>query len=467
MRVGVGKKLYLSVLSTFVLFAASLIVFQQTRERQYKRESLNARLQELNFRLHEALCSSGRLQSPDSALAHAAGRDLRLTIVRSDGSVLYDSREADASVMPNHGDRVEVRKARAAGSGYDYDRMSKTLGQKFFYSATFFASDSLTFRAALPYDDSLAASLRSDQHYLWFAVAVFAVLIVILWRFISRLSENVSKLQLFARHADRDGGLGDAAPPIFPNDELGDIAKRIVKLYTRLRETQERQDTLKRELTQNIAHELKTPAASIHGYIETLLANPDMDGATRLQFLERCHAQTCRLVSLLQDISTLNKMDDAASARLRFEPVDISQIVENIGRDAAPQLAERGMTLVNALPRGIVAHGDPSLLYSIFRNLTDNAMAYAGHGARIEIRSRETRSSWYFEFADNGTGVADEHLPRLFERFYRVDRGRSRSMGGTGLGLAIVKNAVLLHGGSISAANRKGGGLIFLFSIKK
>lgn len=467
MRIGVGKKLYLSVLTTFVLFAASLIVFQQTRERQYKRESLNARLQEHNFRLHEALCSSGRLLRPDSALAQMPEPDLRLTIVRRDGSVEYDSRETAASAMPNHKDRIEIRQAMSTGSGYDYDRMSKTLGRKFFYSATFFPSDSLTFRTALPYDDSLAASLQADQHYLWFAVAVFAILVVILWRFISRLSENISKLQLFARDADRNGGLADTATPNFPNDELGDIAKRIVKLYKRLRETQEQQDTLKRQLTQNIAHELKTPAASIHGYIETLLSNPDMDGATRLQFLERCHAQTCRLASLLQDISTLNKMDDTPSARLRFEPVDISQIVENIGRDTAPQLAERGMRLDNGLPQGIVANGDPSLLYSIFRNLTDNAIAYAGRGARIEIRSRETRSSWYFEFADNGTGVADEHLPRLFERFYRVDRGRSRTMGGTGLGLAIVKNAVLLHGGSINVTNRKGGGLIFLFSIKK
>ena len=111
--------------------------------------------------------------------------------------------------------------------------------------------------------------------------------------------------------------------------------------------------------------------------------------------------------------------------------------------------------------------GNRSLLYSIFRNLTDNALAYAGEGTTISLSANEQGNKWHFIFSDNGQGVPPEHLARLFERFYRVDKGRSRKMGGTGLGLAIVKNAVLLHGGTIRVSNLPEGGLKFEFTIKK
>ena len=119
------------------------------------------------------------------------------------------------------------------------------------------------------------------------------------------------------------------------------------------------------------------------------------------------------------------------------------------------------------MPPALVVKGNPSMIYSIFRNLTDNAISYAGDGVTITLSAREDNAKWHFTFSDNGVGVPHEHLDRLFERFYRVDKGRSRKLGGTGLGLAIVKNAVLLHGGTISAANNMDGGLRFEFSINK
>ena len=111
--------------------------------------------------------------------------------------------------------------------------------------------------------------------------------------------------------------------------------------------------------------------------------------------------------------------------------------------------------------------GNKSLLYSVFRNLTDNAIAYAGNGTTITLDAVENNKDWSFAFYDNGIGVANEHLSRIFERFYRVDKGRSRKLGGTGLGLAIVKNAVMIHGGTIQAKNLPTGGLRFDFNIKK
>ena len=138
--------------------------------------------------------------------------------------------------------------------------------------------------------------------------------------------------------------------------------------------TRQEQDILKRQLTQNIAHELKTPVASIQGYLETILDNPNINDSMREQFLKRCYAQSQRLTSLLQDISTLNRMDDAPDM-IGTEDVNISEIVANIQKETALQLQQKQMSFVNKLPNDVMVKGSPSLIYSVFRNLTDNAIA--------------------------------------------------------------------------------------------
>lgn len=230
---------------------------------------------------------------------------------------------------------------------------------------------------------------------------------------------------------------------------------------------QEEQARVKRQLTQNISHELKTPVSSIQGYLETILENKDIPREMELKFLERCYAQSDRLTHLLQDISSLNRMDGAARM-IDMEAVDIGVIVRNIQREMALLLEERHMKVDNQLPEHLPMTGNSSLLCSVFTNLFSNAISYAGDGKTITIKCfRDDGNYYYFSFADNGVGVAPEHLSRLFERFYRVDKGRSRKLGGTGLGLAIVKNAIQLHDGSISAKIALGGGLEFVFSLKK
>jgi signal transduction histidine kinase len=264
----------------------------------------------------------------------------------------------------------------------------------------------------------------SDWHLLGFSLVVLLGLGVLLHRYARRMDERIS------------------------------------------REQAEKENRMRRELTQNIAHELKTPVASILGFTETILDNPAMTEDTRRQFIEKSHAQAERLTALLQDISTLNRMDYAADV-LTKERVDISALFADIAGETALALHRKQMTLRNCLPQGIIVEGNLSLIYSIFRNLMDNAINYAGQGTAIEVSAQDTGSHWQFTFADNGTGIAQEHLPRIFERFYRIDKGRSRSLGGTGLGLAIVKNAVQLHGGTITAHETNGGGLTFEFNINK
>ena len=227
------------------------------------------------------------------------------------------------------------------------------------------------------------------------------------------------------------------------------------------------QARLKKQLTQNIAHELKTPVSSIQGYLETIVNNPDLSRDKLDQFIARSYAQSNRLTHLLSDISLLTRMEEAPNMTEK-ESVNLYQMVQNIFNEVALQLEEKQIKTQNLLPANLYIKGNPSLLYSIFRNLTDNVIAYAGTDINITIRCfRQGEKFYYFSFADTGIGVTSEHLGRLFERFYRVDKGRSRKLGGTGLGLAIVKNAVLLHEGSIFAKNNPEGGLEFIFTLSK
>lgn len=264
----------------------------------------------------------------------------------------------------------------------------------------------------------------SDWHLLLFSLVVMAALGVLLHRYSLRMDERINQ-----EHINK--------------------------------ETQ-----MRRELTQNISHELKTPVTSILGYTETILEHPEMDDSTQRQFIERTQSQAHRLSSLLQDISMLNRMD-YASEMITMGRVDVSSIVSDIIKETALAAEAKHMTVYNHLPEIIITNGNNSLIYSIFRNLMDNAINYAGEGKTIAISAFEQDDKWYFSFSDNGVGIPVEHMSRVFERFYRVDKGRSRSLGGTGLGLAIVKNAVMLHGGTIIAQAPTNGGLCFKFTLKK
>lgn len=230
---------------------------------------------------------------------------------------------------------------------------------------------------------------------------------------------------------------------------------------------QERDNELKRHLTQNISHELKTPVSSIMGYMESILENPDLDPARQKFFVERSFMQAKRLTALLQDISTLNKIDEGKRL-FQKEPCDLAQVINDVLFDVHLQIEQKKCVILRNYNAVLPLQGNRSLLYSIFRNLTDNAITYGGEQIVIDISCyREDEQFYYFSFSDNGVGIAEEHLGKVFERFYRVDKGRSRKIGGTGLGLAIVKNAVLLHKGTISAKSVSTGGLSFIFSLRK
>ena len=219
-------------------------------------------------------------------------------------------------------------------------------------------------------------------------------------------------------------------------------------------------------LTQNISHELKTPVASIRGALETILMHPDMDEEQRKQFIERAYQQSGRLANLVEDISTINKLDSQTDFYTRLQ-LDLHTIVENVVQDLSLRTMQAGATITHNIPKHLIISGNYTLLYSIFHNIVDNAINYV-EKAEINIQlTNQDPANLYFSISDNGQGIPNDALPHIFERFYRVDKGRSRKAGGTGLGLSIVKHAVIFHGGNITAQNRTEGGLEFVFSLAR
>ena len=230
---------------------------------------------------------------------------------------------------------------------------------------------------------------------------------------------------------------------------------------------QEKTRLLKQEMTSNIAHELRTPVTSIRGYLE--IASDDAINKEKTQkFVTKAYKQTIVLSELIQDMSLITKIEESP-ASFQKEQINLENLLDELKNDLEQPLTEKNICFERKNINNITINGNRNLIYSIFRNLTDNAIRYAGTNISIMVNKyNEDKYFHYFSFADNGAGIPDDyHLNRLFERFYRVNEGRTRDTGGSGLGLSIVKNAITLHKGTIIAKNRADGGLEFLFNLPK
>ena len=462
-----------------IAFSWSIILcfigFQYLREKQYKSDYLSLQLQLYNRHLLEAVEQDGEPHETYIATHQKPFDDLRISIIALSGKVVYDNM-LPVDSLDNHRMRPEVADALKKGSGYHIGRQSTSDGLEYFYSAT--RGKELIARTAIPYSASLRELLQADWTFLGVMISISLAMSVLAYFVTRRLGKNMERLNRFAAKAEKGEAFDEEEP--FPNDELGSISNHIVQLYGQWQQTIKDRDLaheaalreekekirIKRQLSNDINHELKTPVASIGVCLETLLSGIALTEEKRQELIERCYTHNERLRRLMNEVSLITRMEDG-SALIGKERIVLNDVLTDIADELEIMPEDEGMSLHTDFNEEVVIDGNLSLIGSIFRNLTENAIAYS-EGKNIFIslvKNNETECCIRFE--DDGVGVEEKQLSRLFERFYRVDKGRSRQKGGTGLGLSIVKHAVLFHGGNITASNRPGGGLRFDFSLRK
>lgn len=475
-RFSVQTRLFLlTALFTWIL-TFTFFALQYSREREYKTNLLDSRLQRVNERVLDHI-AAGDSVTPAliDSLSSFSGDTVRLSLIDFNGNVIFDSGKS-SSEIGNHKDRPEFKEAMAHGHGFTRRRLSATSNREYFYSAT--RGKTLVARSALPYNHSLATMLQADPVQCYAILAVALILTIMAWFATHSISRVVKKLRDFANEAEF-GDISKYDSSSFPDDELGDISRHIVNLYKILQSTADERDRnlreamyeqrdkerIKHQLTNNISHEIKTPVHVIQACLETV-ENNNLDDDTRKSLIDKAYQNVKRLTSLLADLSVITRISDAPD-QIQLEPVDVTAVINRVADDMKVFPPSRQMRIHIDVPEGVSVNGNLSLIESIFRNLFTNAFNYSG-GRDVRVAMTDETSDYYtFTFADNGIGVPPEHLNRIFERFYRVDTGRSRALGGTGLGLSIVKNAVLFHKGKISVENQYNGGLKFTFTLHK
>ena len=348
----------------------------------------------------------------------------------------------------------------------------------FYYNVDSSADGRYNVKTFLPLDANLSAEV---QGFVWPRLIVLLACVgitILIYINTRHLSKNIRLLRDFASKAANDYDC--YAVSEFSNDDLGEISQQIVNIYnTRksaiderdhehdvaLKASIERAD-LKRELTNNISHELKTPAGIIKGYIDTIIENPDMKEETRQHFLLKSQEHIERLCHILNDLSTMTRLEDGQQS-ITLEKLDFKEFVDNIANEIIDCGLNGNMTLNVDIPHSCPIQGNNTLLSTAIINLVRNAVAYS-KGSEIRLRLVTENQRFYtFEFSDNGQGVPEDAIPLLFERFFRVDKGRSRRAGGTGLGLPIVRSSINTIGGSITVNNGENGGLNFIFTLQK
>lgn len=410
-------KLFLYFFGVFAAFTAIVVTYQQHTERDYRQQALRSKMD---------LYSAVAARNPaDSTLPST----LRVTIIDRSGGVLFDNTSKGA--MENHLVRPEIEFASRHGAGWDV-RRSATTSTKYYYYARLFGGDYV--RVAVPYIEVERTALEADKGFLWIVTGLFLVSLIFLWFIARNFGSGVERLK-----------------------------QKIVK-------EQSERSKLKTEMTSAIAHELRTPVSAIRAYTETLLSS-DMPADKSRQFIERTAAASMRLSELLSDVSILTKIEEA-SHLFNKENVDISALVAEVLDEHHAILTEHSITVVNNLPSGVEVNGSRTLLYSIFRNLIENAVYHGGNWIELHIDLMQNDAqSLKFAVADTGRGVdSPAHLERIFERFYRIEQGRVRNNDdniGSGLGLSIVRHAVEFHGGHIQAISNPNAGMRFEFTIKK
>ncbi len=415
----------------------------------------------------------------DDHIRQIAGlENLRITLIADDGRLIDDSDVPldHVAKVENHLHRPEVQQALAEGVGSNI-RLSATVGRKFLYVAKRITNPPETgtlqhvsfIRLSMPLEEVLD---RINSLRAMIAVAgLFVLIIVIGVSFF--VSQRLSTPMMRIAHSVeliRAGDL-DTRIDVTTKDEIGKVAEAVNELVEKLKvdiaEVKKLQK-VRSEFLGNVSHELRTPIFAIQGFIETLLNGAVDDPAVNKSFLQKTKANADRLNTLLEDLINISQIE-SGEMKMSFRYFNANDFLEGLAKDFQEPAKQRHIALTTDLKTGndLEVFGDRDRLRQALNNLVDNAIKYNVPGGKVEIASREVDGTVRVQVSDTGVGIAPQHQPRIFERFYRVDKDRSREVGGTGLGLAIVKHIIEAHGSIVEVQSEVGKGSTFGFQLKK
>lgn len=408
------------------------------------------------------------------SIAHNLG--IRISLIGKDGVVLFDSEVPRDSLshVENHLTRPEIVMANGSETGTDM-RKSRTVGAEFLYAARrlrapgFPALDSGYVRGALNITELNVLDTQVATIMGLVGLLTLVVVAIVSSRVSNRISNPILTMAKTAS-AIRDGDLNQRVA-VTGRDEVGELALAINGMAEKLSSDiirLERLERVRSEFLGNVSHELRTPIFSLQGFLETLLDGALDDPAVNREFLEKAHRHAQRLNALLNDLIEISRIE-SGEMQMSLRYFSLGEFLEHMRDEMLPAAERKGITLAVSpgIPPGEDIYADRERLKQVMVNLIDNAIKYTEPGGSITLRAERSDDREFVRVSDTGIGIAPEHHSRIFERFYRVDRDRSRDAGGTGLGLAIVKHIVEAHGGTIGVESTPGKGSTFSFSLRR
>jgi two-component system phosphate regulon sensor histidine kinase PhoR len=467
-----GKIFLKLIAGVFCLLLLALITVDYSASEVARDASIQNLIQQLAEKGRMTAISVGDPStfSVERARAMAAAAGGRLTIVRADGKVLVDS-EADAAGMENHRtpDRPELMQAFRGTVGWKI-RHSATIGIDFLYVAV--PSRDGAIRIAVPLSEIDRQANRVRGKILVSTALAFlpAIAIAALFsRWISgRFATIMSHAGELARgnfHARLTPGRSEFGQLGHTLNELSENLQKTVEQLQREHAELERVERVRKDFVINVSHELRTPLASIQGYTETLIDGALNDPTHNMRFLRIIRHNAERLARITEDLLTLSRIEQRRQ-KFEFEPHSVNGLLHEAIESIRPIAQKNDLRLeLEEAPEDAEAWCDSEAVSQILSNLLDNAIKYTPAGGRITVGAHPAGEYMEIFVRDTGIGIPPEELPRLFERFYRVDKARSRELGGTGLGLSIVKHLVAAHNGSARVESHVGKGSTFFFTL--
>jgi signal transduction histidine kinase len=457
-------RIFLKVLGTFLVVILTVTVVIDFAVRPQWQSSILAETR-AGLLQKTQMFAARLIAAPDSADVKALAQEqavlahARATIIDQSGEVLADT-ESDPQLMENHSARPEFQ-AALHGQVLVVQRFSHTRGMEYLYAAA--PSNRGAVRLAYPLEElaRTAAQVRRKLLLASLLAVVIATIIAALFAQIGAL--RLKRILDFAEQV-ASGDLSARLP--VTQDELGQLAKALNRTAGTLEETfseLRRMEQSRRDFMANVSHELRTPLTAIQGFTETLLED-EYTPEQRREFLSIIQRNSLQMSRLTADVLQLAKVEHG-EIQFQFGPVSAAQLVHRAASEWQEAAAAKGATIVTEqiAPRSVLA--DEAAIMQVFANLIENALKYGAPATRVEIGAKERAEGVEFFVRDFGEGIPKEHHARLFERFYRVDKARSREAGGTGLGLAIVKHIVLSHCGSVRVESSSGAGSTFAFTL--